>query len=621
MAIPIIERPLYSRIKIETSPWQASFTWTDQTALLVNGINYSQGGRLFAPGESQVDVGTLNANFKNMGTVPAVGSLVRVSVVGTAGYAFVGYVQDVSQRVVFPDGVSRTSPVTVTTLHCVDWVAYVSQFQLVGVGGANFTTGVDDPDSFYQWQLRVAAINKVVDATYATKIVTAVGFTPGVSVALGDTDLVANLSNHLDLICNTVQTYWYPQNVLPTNITTGRTGLVEIRYGTAVSSGKTFTDVVGTAGQLHYTEIDIENSSQNVANTIVLNNRSRTNVPFSQLTRIGGFNETNYMIINNQNVIGIPTESIQRKSDSTSIGIYGSRQREIETNVGQTIEDFNAIGNPSAEYSDDGYSGLAATRVRRRKPSEEPTAFTAYHGDWAMRSYQSTAASTAQFRYSGGESDGIPIVVSGVPYRFEAWVARGTPSRTDARFQLQIDWQNDDETVISSATGALVNLTNAQTWYKGFVTGTPPAGTTRAVLRIIIGRSGGGNQFVGDKYWTDGLTMAFNTTIPYYDGDTPWDATYGYYWTGAVAQSPSIRFRNYVDNAATTILAANSTTSLRINRIRWNCQEDLTAIPSLSVGKTISIVYKSTTTTHRIVGIDGNIDPERYMLDLYLVKV
>jgi hypothetical protein len=621
MAIPIIERPLYSRIKIETSPWQASFTWTDQTALLVNGINYSQGGRVFAPGESQVDAGTLNASFKNMGTVPAVGSLVRVSVVGTAGYAFVGYVQDVSQRVVFPDGVSRTSPITVTTLHCVDWVAYVSQFQLVGVGGANFTTGVSDTISYYPWENRVAAINKAVDASYATKLVAAVGYL-GTYTALGDTDLVANISNHLDLICNTVQTYWYPRNVLPTNITTGRTGLVEVRLGTPVSSGKTFTDVVGTAGQLHYTEIDIENSSQNVANTIVLKNRSRSQVGWQELTKIGGFNETNYMVINNENVVGIAVESEQRKTDSTSIGIYGNRQTEIETNVGQLIIDFNMIANPSAEYSDDGYSGLAATRVRRRKPLDEATPFAAYNGEWAMRSYQSTAAATAQFRYSGGESDGIPVIPSGGNnYRFQAWVARGTPGRADARFQLQIDWQNDDETVISSTTGALVNLTAGQTWYQGTVAGPAPTGATRAVARIIIGRSGGGNHTVGDKYWADGLTMAYSTTIPYYDGDTPWTSTWGYYWTGAVGLSPTIRFQNYVDDVATTILAANSTTSLRINRIRWNCQEDLTAIPDLSVGKTISIVYKGTTTTHRIVGIDGNIDPERYMLDLYLVKV
>jgi hypothetical protein len=60
---------------------------------------------------------------------------------------------------------------------------------------------------------------------------------------------------------------------------------------------------------------------------------------------------------------------------------------------------------------------------------------------------------------------------------------------------------------------------------------------------------------------------------------------------------------------------------MRAARIRWNAQEDLTAVSSLTVGKSISLVYDGTTTTYRIVGIDGNVDPDRYMIDYYLVKV
>lgn len=615
----IREKYLYGLVKIETSPWANPFVWTDQTASLVAGVNYSQGGRVGPPGTSQVDVGTLNATFRNLSTIPAVGSLVRISFTGVSGYAFVGYVQDVSQRIVFDSTVKLSTPVTMTTLHCADWVGYVSQFQIVGVGGVNVSTGAEDISSFYDWDRRIAALNKAIDATFATKIVSAV--TTGTLEKMGDTDLVANVSNHLDLVNNTALTYWYPRNILPTNITTGRTGLVEIRSaGSLASSGKTFTDLAGTAGQLHYTEIDIENSSQNVANTIVANNRSRIYVYQSDVTKIGGFNETNFMVINNQKVIGVALDTVQKTSDTTSIGIYGNRQAEFETNAGLSGSTANLIGNPSAEYTDDGYSGIASTRVRRRKPLEDASPFAAYNGDWAMRSYQSTAATTAQFRFAGGESDGIPVTVA-LLYRFNAWVARGTPSRTDARFQLQIDWQNDDETTISSSTGALVNLTNANTWYQGTISGTAPAGATRAVVRIIIGRSGGGNQFVGDKYWADGLQLYNDSlNIPYFDGDTPWDSTYGYGWTGGVGSSPSFRAANRLDNVASALLAQYSTTSLRVSRIRWNAQEDLTAVPDLSVGKTISLIYKGTTTTYRIIGVDGNISTDRYMIDYYLVK-
>jgi hypothetical protein len=625
MTLPIIEQPLYGEMLIETSPWASSFVWTDRTASLVAGFNYSQGGRVGAPGSSQVDVGTLNATFKDLASVPAVGALVRISFSKFAGYAFVGYVQDVSQRIVFDDSISYTTPITLTTLNCIDWVGYVSQFQLVGVGGANFTTGVNETDSLYGWNNRVAAINKVVDATYATKIVSAV--TSGAIQNMGDTDLVANISNHLDLISSTSQTYWYPRNVLPTNITTGRTGLVEIRSGASlVSSGKTFTDVLGSAGQLHYTEIDIENSSQNIANTVVVNNRSRVHIFGQDLTKIGGFNEANYVIVNNQQVLGIGLDSTQKATDATSIGIYGNRQTEIETNVGLVFDQANYISNPSAEYSDEGYFGGAAVRIRRRKPSEEPTPFTAFDGEWAMRSYQSTASSTGELRYNGGESDGIPITPpSGsfvTYYRFACRAARGTPSRTDVRFRLQIDWINDNETIISSINGPFVSLTTAETWYLNEVEGFTPANATRAAVRVIFSRTGGGNISVGDRHWADALQFNFDPgDQPYFDGDTPWDATYGYFWTGGVGLSPTMRVTNEIDNVANTLLTKYSTTSLRVSRIRWNAQEDLSAIPALSVGKTISLVYKGTTTTYRIVGIDGNVDPERYMIDYYLEKV
>jgi len=623
--MPIREKFLYGLMKIETSPWANPFIWTDQTASLVAGISYSQGGRVGTPGSSQVDVGTLNATFRNLSTVPQVGALVRISFTGFSGYAFVGYVQDVSQQVVFDNTVKLSTPVTLTTLHCADWVGYVSQIQLVGVGGANFTTGVDETDSYYTWPDRIAAINKIVDATYATKIVSA-AYT-GTLQNMGDTDLVANLSNHLDLVSNTAQTYWYPRNVLPTNITTGRTGLVEIRSGlSTVSSGKTFTDLAGTAGQLHYTEIDIENSSQNVANTVVINNRSRLHLANSDVTKIGGFNETNYLIVNDQNVIGVGLDRAEKASDGTSITTYGNRQTEIETNVGFQYTSSNLIVNPSAEYSDDGYGGIAANRVRRRKPSQEPTPFTAFNGEWAMRSYQSSAGATAQIKFTGGESDGIPVTSSPglIFYMFQAYVARGTPSRTDARTQLQIIWLNDDETVISTFTGGLVNLTTANTWYRVDAGVIAPAGATRATVNVVIGRSGGGNQSVGDRYWVDALYFnqaPFVGSVPYFDGDTPWTATTGYFWSGGVGSSPSLAVTNELDTVATTILGQYSTTSLRVSRIRWNAQEDLSAIPDLSVGKTISLIYKGTTTTYRIIGIDGTVDPDRYMMDFYLVKV
>jgi hypothetical protein len=617
MTLPIIEQPLYGEMLIETSPWATPFVWTDRTASLVAGFNYSQGGRVGPPGSSQVDVGTLNATFKDLASVPAVGALVRISFSKFAGYAFVGYVQDVSQRIVFDNSISLSTPVTLTTLHCSDWAGYISQFQAVGVGGSHPTTGIDETTSYYPYVYRAAALNKIIDPAFSTKMIMA--NSTGAGRYMGDTDFVANFSEHLDLMCVTGQAFWYPRNVIPTNITTGRDGLVEITQ-TLNSSGKTFTDLVGSAGQLHYTEIDIENSTQNVANTVVLNNRTRINIADIEVTKIGGFNEQNFVVINNTNVVGVGLDRVQKNSDTTSITTYGNRQSQFQTNVGSEVvgSSFNLVTNPSMEYSDDGYSGLNA-KVRRRKPSEDPTPFAAYNGLWAMRARQSTAITNCRITFSGGESDGIPVV-AGTTYYIKGYALRGTPSRTDTRASMTIDWYNDDETIISSSATSDVSLTTANTWYLVSGSGVAPAGAVRVIFRMTFSRTGGGNISVGDRMWGDAFSFS-KANDTYFDGDTKWNSAYGYFWTGGVGSSPSGKIGNWVDNLSSTILTKYSTTSLRVSRIRWNAQENLASIPALSVGKTISLVYKGTTTTYRIIGIDGNVDPERYMIDYYLVKV
>lgn len=624
MALPIIEQPLYGQIALETTAWSTPFSWVDRTADLVNGVGYSEGGRIGVPGSSPVDVGTLIATFKNLATVPVVGDLVRLRRAGTTEYAFTGYVQDVSQRIVFDSSVSYTTPITLTTINCVDWVGYISQFQAVGVGGANTSTGVAETDSVYQWTERIAALNKVVDSAFTTKIIRTTG-SGGSGQFLGDTDLIGSIAQHLDLITPSSNIIWYGSHELPTNKTTGRTSLIDVTaLASLSSSGKTFTDEAGTAGQLHYIEIDFENSTQNVANTIVLNNRARFYVPNVEVTKVGGFNEENFMLIDNTTTVGVAVDREWQETDSTSVTSYGNRQAVFDTNIAMgasNVNSHNLIINPSVEYSDDGYSAGANSKVRRRKPSEDTNPFTAYTGSWSMRSRQTVAAANAQITFSGGESDGIPVVAA-QNYYFKAQALRGTVSRTDVRAQTRVNWYDDAEAQIgATVSGANVSLTTANTWYQltsGSI--TAPAGAVRATVQVFYTRTGGGNHSVGDLLWADGLQFA-KADNAYFDGDTAWTSSYGYIWTGGVGASPSYQIANWIDNVALSLLSTYSTTSNRVTRIRWNAQEDLTAVSSLSVGKTVSIRYDGTTTTYRIVGIDGTIDPERYMIDYYVQKV
>lgn len=622
MALPIIEQPLYGEMLIETAPWATPFVWTDQTAKLVNGVNYSQGGRVGTPGSSQVDVGILNATFKDLSTVPNVGALIRISFSKFGGYAFVGYVQDVSQRIVFDDSVSYTTPVTLTTLNCNDWVGYLSQFQAIGAGGKVTPGGGAIADSGYYYFNRVQALNQIQDPTNSTKIIQMLGSEVNENI-IGDTDLVGTLSDHLDLVSRTQPDFfWFASNNLPTNTTTGRNSLVQAnRVPDVQSTGKTFTDVAGSAGQLHYTEIDFENSTANVANNIVVNNRSRFYVEQDEITKIGGFNEENFVIVDNVNVTGIGRDVTQSATSSSSVTTYGVRTAEIETNLsywwGTAI--FNLIVNPSMEYSDDGYTrGNTNCVVRRRQPSQDASPFDAYIGLWAMRSRQTVASPNARILFAGGEADGM-TVIAGTTYYFKAYAARGTSSQTNIRSYLRVSWYNDDETLISTSSSATTNLTNANTWYLVSGSAAAPANAVRATVEVFYERSSGANIPVANIHWADALSFS-RSSASYFDGDVATSSTYIYGWTGGVGASPSYRVENYVDDLAQEFLTKYSTTSMRATRIRWNAQEQLSAIPSLTVGKTISLVYKGTTTTYRIVGIDATIDPERYMLDYYLIK-
>jgi hypothetical protein len=615
----IREKPIYGQMTLETAAWASTFTWVDRTAELVRGIDYSTGGRVGTPGQSQVDVGTLNATFKNLATVPLVGDLVRLRRTGTSENAFVGYVQDVSQRVVFENSVSLQTPVVLTTINCLDWVGYISQFQVVGIGGLAVTTFAKE--TYYPYQSRARALNNVIDATNATQLI-AFDAT-GAAAVVGDTDFVGTISEHLDLLAATENLFWFPTLTLPTNKTTGRTGLIQIRPLTlAQSSGYTFTDEAGSAGQLHYTEIDLESSSQNVANTIVINNFSViTDVNDKEVTKKGGANIPNYNIVNGVEVVSVPYETKWKATDATSITTYGNRASEFNTNIAGIVMDLNLIGNPSLEYSDEGYT-TQQQRIARRKPADNNTPFNAYHGEWALRFRIAAIAATPEIRYTGSEADGVPIV-PGVAYQFQAAGARGTPNRADLRGRAFIRWTDEAGATISTAFSAQTTFGTAFVWQVMSLTSTAPANAERATLGIEFNRSGGGNFSAGDQFWGDGFLMrksASATAVTYFDGDTPSTTSFEHIWTGELGLSPTFKVDNNLDGIASAYLARYSTTSNRVTRIRWNAQEDLTKVSLLRVGRLVDIRFDGTTTSYRIVGVDGNISPDRYMIDYYLEK-
>lgn len=636
----IDETPLLGRVAIETGVWNGStFVWTDQTTSVVTA-NYEEGGRLGTPGASMVDTGTLAVVYRDMSTVPAIGSLIRIRRAGTTEYAFTGYIQDVASKVTYDFSVS-SSPITFTTLYCLDWVGLASQFQLLGIGGktssgANFSESVVHAgrtytsDGYHQLPERIRAINRFIDPSGATVFITV----PSIGGNyLGDTDKIGTITDHLDLAAVSTGAIWAATHNLPTNPTTGRTNLIDIQRATFLNqSQKVFTDATPLAGELQYTEIDLESSSRNVANSIVLNNRVRYAIRDSEIVVAGGVDSQNYVEIDGQQRGGFMLETSWKEENATSITTYGLRQSEIETCIGvgtvaavSTVN--NLVANPSVEYNADGYTTGTASRIRRAKPSEDDNPFNPPSGlgVYSMRNITRTADATPVIRFDGTTSDAIPVV-AGTTYLFQVYAYRGIPNRTDVRVRARISWYDINDNLISNSFGAQTSVPGA-TWVQANSGRQPaPTGAVRCFVAAEFNRSGGGNFSVGDRLWADGFSLFVvgPTSIsdpPYFDGDTPSTSTHLHLWTGSPGASPSYRENNAIDTQAVAIVTQYANTSNRITRIRWNAQEDLTAVHFLRVGWRVQVKHNGTTGTYRIVGISGDLTRSRYVIDYYLVQI
>lgn len=626
----IIEGPLLGQVQLEVTPSDTTFTWTDLTDNLVDG-QFSSGGRLSVPGAPIVDAGNFTITLRDIATVPAIGSYVRLRRHGTTDYIWTGFIQDVSQIVQFDPTTPLTEPFVLTTLICLDWVGLASQFHVNGVTGKTSAGAVASVP--YTSDKRVHALNYSIDNTMGTTFVSHVGTASG---SITHTDFEASISEHLDLLSNSTGGYWYAKNAIPTNNTTGRDNLVEFRASGTDSTGITFTDELGSAGELHYTDILIESASSNVTNSINVLNRSALLVEDIDVTTIGGTYRSKqfatYTTTYSTTLVdGLIVDNAVKVDDATSIDAYGERYADVATNIALIptlhggVPDYNLVSNPNSEYDDLVWTAPASeATINRKKPMDETVdPFAAYDGEWAMRLRAKTTVGVLNCQFRGAESDGTPVK-RGSQYRFDVYVARQSDVPTNAQGRCAIQWRDDDESTISTTYGSYVTLTNDSQWYKLTAYGTAPTSAIRATLRIEFDRTSGsfGN---GDKLWIDALSFYrvpnSSSTMPYFTGDTADTDQYLYYWTGDTGSSVSARVTNSVKTRGDAILAETASTDLTVSRIRWNAQEDLDSAAALTVGRTIDITYGGNTDTYRIIGIDGSLQPERFVLDYYVKKV
>lgn len=627
MTTPIIEEPLYGQLQIETTTTTTTFSWIDHTQY-ISSFDYQEGSQEPQPGQVGPDIGSLTASFTNMATVPKSGDYIRVRKYGASTYIFTGYITDVMQRKIFERRDSLTAPTTITTISARDWVGLLSQFVSEGIDGRNLSGPQDDSTAGYGMDSRVRALNYTIDSTLATELINIKTVTN--PVKLNHTDFSGSLADHMDLACRSSYCYWYGTHNLPTNATTGRTDLIDYElWSVSNSSGYKFTDVAGAAADLHYTEIDLETRSSDLANVVTIKNRTFIAPYAEDLTIVGGSNESGLVTVgNNRQVRGIVPETSWVTKDDTSIAAYGPRNIDIETNVNTGYMDFhwkNLIFNPSAEYDAMGYAKTATLGwniVSRRDPLVED-GITRKFGNWAIRGYGG-GQTTGKISYSGGESDGIPID-GGKYYRFSFWGARHTTPST-ARMRAVIRWYGANGTEINNTLGSWVSLTAVDTWYKATVVALLSGSAQRATVEMEFNTNSTTSWGAGASVYVDGLMFHEEESggpydFDYIDGDFAPDSSRIALWSGTVGDSPTWVVENKLDTIAALWATQYASTAIRPTRIRWNAQENLTAVSALTVGKTIQLQQGGVTTTQRIVGISGSVDPERYMIDYYLVKV
>ncbi len=569
----IIESSLYSNLYVETSPVQATASWTNHIAT-VRDISLSRGGIEPFIGVNNVEVGTGTISLLNNTATILPGYWVRVRY-GTNNI-WAGFVQDVNVNYRFVEGTEYA----IKTLVVLDWVGWISQY--------SFTTYAQATN----WWNRPININLQIDSTGANKpIIERSGTGPSTSYSFAAINQQMSVAEVLDLLTNTVAGgYWFSTTNVPTGSTSGIDSLIDVNTSVVLANVQ-FTDGTHTGSlstPIYYNDVEIATQTSNVVNNIVLAN----------------------LMPNGADMI---TTEYQR-SDSTSIGSYGSRLATVDTNA-ITSQTVNLFPYPSFE---DYINRTEDTNFYYS--AEEPAldsagAWTAWDGSWAYRAFcKTTAVPTVALPLSE-----VVEVTAGTTYYGFAYAAASAGLNSRARFFIQ--WQDDAQAIISTSYGAYVNHTSLKTWYKTSNSATAPANAVYARVGLQFSRTTGANIGANSKYWTDGLYFGTANVTDWFSGNTADTASYLYDWYGAANASQSFRMTNFLYNMAGDFLTDNKTPKRSPLQLRFNAQDNITGTTLVDLYKSVYIWQGGNRWTSWITGITHTIrinddGTTRWMIDL-----
>lgn len=565
----IDENNLYANLYVETSPVQATASWTNHIAT-VRDIRLTRGGIEPFIGINNVEPGAGTITLVDNTATINPGYWIRIKY--SSSIIWAGYIQDVNRTYSNVNGVMYEYK----TLTVLDWVAWVAQFTVSGLAPVS------------KYFSRNQDLNAILPGT---PISPATGTITAPYQYLDSLYSLRNMNEVLDLMANsTAGGFWRSQLVAPTG--TGYLDLV-LNGVSITADDVALTDGThtGTPNNLtYYTDIEVGTKTSQVVNNVEISNTFGVNGTDATVTYV--------------------------KSDSTSVNLYGSRYASTEANARITVSALNLFENPSFEEP-----GKEATDASFYYSIEQPAldsagVWAAYNGSYASRSYCNVAALTV----ANPVDERVPVTAGTTYYGFAYGANSGTAS-SRGRFFMQ--WVNEANAVISTTYGAYVNFTNNRQWYKCTLSQAAPVGAVYCRIGIQHSRSTATNFPVGSKSWTDAMYFGTANETTYWDGNTADTSATLYAWTGEPNMSTSFRATNVLDTLASQFLTDNATAKYSPYRVTVNAQANLTAVQLFNLYESVYVWFKNNRWTSVVTGISHQITinddgTTRWMIDLDL---
>jgi hypothetical protein len=413
------------------------------------------------------------------------------------------------------------------------------------------------------------------------------------------------LVDHFDLATQSVGAYWWVDKKNVTQFAQ------DFDYALPVC---TFSDTVAD-GNIYYNDIATSYDTANIINQITLDNIG------SRRTTAGSDSFEEYSV-----------EWVD--SDTTSRTNWGARQIDLTTNLWTQVNAYNWIPNPSYSVSNfglqKGNSLMEIDRVDIASNSTGATGFlstgttqpVAGVGGFVTR-LRVTSQNPGSLALHGGEFISSSIVsfqiTPSTQYTASTYMRAGVGHATSLTGRADIRWYTDTGATISTSSGTAATIT-ATGWTRRTVTATAPANAVYAT--VFTNFLYGGANNTGFRYYATAQQMETAAAAStWFSGDAPDDLTYVYEWEGITGQSRSIRYNNVMDTRTAELLTDFANPDITVQSLRWNTAQNPVVATNLDIGSLVIITFKGTTDTYRVVGINHDITPERWMMDLQVAKV